>query len=116
MSDGLVTAVIPTYNYGRFVTAAVDSALAQTYPHVEIIVADDGSRDDTRARLAAYGDKVRYLYQDNQGVSAARNTAIRAARGDYYAFLDSDDRWHPRKLEVQMRYLARHPEVGLLAS
>ena len=79
MSKDLVTAVIATYNYGRFVTQAVESALAQTYGHVEVIVVDDGSNDDTREQLAPYGDRVRYIYQANQSVAAARNTGIRAA-------------------------------------
>jgi glycosyltransferase involved in cell wall biosynthesis len=115
MSNDLVTALIPTYNYGRFVTQAVESALAQTYPHLEIIVVDDGSSDDTRQQLARYSDRIRYIYQDNQSVAAARNTGIQAARGDLIAFLDADDLWHPHKLDVQVRYLADHPAVRLLA-
>jgi glycosyltransferase involved in cell wall biosynthesis len=115
MSNELITAVIPTYNYGRFVTQAVESALAQTYSPVEVIVVDDGSSDDTREQLAPYADRIRYIYQDNQSVAAARNTGIQAARGDLIAFLDADDLWHPHKLELQMRYLADHPSVRLLA-
>jgi glycosyltransferase involved in cell wall biosynthesis len=115
MSTDLVTAVIATYNYGRFVTEAIDSVLAQTYPAVEIVVVDDGSTDDTQARLAAYAERIRSIYQANQSVAAARNTGIRAARGDLIAFLDADDLWHPRKLELQVRYLTQHPEVGLVA-
>jgi glycosyltransferase involved in cell wall biosynthesis len=112
----LVSAVIPTYNYGHFVREAVESALAQTYPHVEVIVVDDGSTDDTRARLDPYMDRIRYIYQDNQGLSAARNTGIRAARGALIALLDSDDTWHPRRLEFQVRYLATDPEAGVVGS
>jgi glycosyltransferase involved in cell wall biosynthesis len=115
MSNELITAVIPTYNYGRFVTQAVESALAQTYGPVEVIVVDDGSSDDTREQLGPYADRVRYIYQDNQSVAAARNTGIQAARGDLIAFLDADDLWHPHKLELQMCYLADHPSVRLLA-
>jgi glycosyltransferase involved in cell wall biosynthesis len=115
MSNELITAVIPTYNYGRFVTQAVESALAQTYGPVEVIVVDDGSSDDTREQLGPYADRIRYIYQDNQSVAAARNTGIQAARGDLIAFLDADDLWHPHKLELQMRYLADHPSVQLLA-
>jgi PAS domain S-box-containing protein len=111
----LVSVVIPTYNYARFVSAAVESALAQTYAACEVIVIDDGSTDDTRAVLAPQNERIRYLYQENQGLSAARNTGIRAAQGDYIALLEADDLWHPAKLEAQMRYLADHPEVGLLA-
>ncbi len=115
MSKDLVTAVIATYNYGRFVTQAVESVLAQTYGPIEVIVVDDGSNDDTREQLAPYTDRVRYIYQENQSVAAARNTGIRAAAGDLIAFLDADDVWHPQKLELQMDYLAGHPAVGLVA-
>jgi glycosyltransferase involved in cell wall biosynthesis len=116
MNKDLVSVVIPTYNYGQFVTDAVESVLAQTYTPIEIIVVDDGSVDDTRSRLEPYGDRIRYIYQPNQGLPAARNTGILAARGELIAFLDSDDQWHPRKLELQMMYLARHPETGLVAT
>src|SRR5437588_6877362 len=115
MRNDLVTAVIPTYNYGRFVTQALESVLAQTYANIEIIVVDDGSKDDTREQLASYADRIRYIYQENQSVAAARNTGIRAAAGDLVAFLDADDVWHPQKVELQMFYLADHPEVGLVA-
>jgi glycosyltransferase involved in cell wall biosynthesis len=112
----LVSVVIPTYNYGRFVTEAVDSALAQTYSPVEVIVVDDGSTDDTRERLAAYGERVRYIFQKNEGLSAARNAGMSAARGELIALLDSDDGFHPRKLEYQVRYLSEHPHVGLVGT
>ena len=116
MPDSLISVIIPTYNYGHYVTEAVESVLAQTYGGYEIVVVDDGSTDDTRARLAGYGDRIRYVYQDNQGLSAARNTGIRHARGGWIALLDSDDAWHPRKLEIQAAYLKEHPDVDLLAS
>ncbi len=116
MNPAFVSVVIPTYNYGRFVVEAVESVLAQTYRDLEIIVVDDGSTDDTRARLEPYVGRICYVYQHNQGLSAARNTGIRAAKGQWIAFLDSDDQWHPRKLEVQMAYLAGHPDVALLAT
>jgi glycosyltransferase involved in cell wall biosynthesis len=116
MAAVLVSVIIPTYNYARYVRQAVDSALAQSYPDREIIVVDDGSTDNTRQVLQDYGDKIAYIYQANQGLSAARNTGIRAARGDFIALLDSDDLWHPRKLELQVDCLTRHPEIGLLAT
>lgn len=116
-TEPLISAVIPTYNYGRFVGVAVDSALAQTYRNVEVIVVDDGSKDDTRERLAPYGDRIRYIYQENGGLSAARNTGIRASSGEWIGLLDADDVWHPRKLEMQMRCLRQQsPDVGLLAT
>lgn len=104
MGSPTVTAVIPSYNYGHFVTEAVDSVLAQTYePGLEVIVVDDGSKDDTRERLKKYGDRVRYIYQENRGLSGARNTGIRAATGPWVALLDADDLWHPQKTALQMR-------------
>jgi Glycosyl transferase family 2 len=117
MTNPLITAVIPSYNYGHFVTTAVESALAQTYADVEVIVVDDGSTDDTRERLAPYLDRIHYLHQENGGLSAARNTGIRAATGDWIALLDADDAWHPCKLELQMRCLQKlSSDVGLLAT
>ena len=103
-----VSAVIPTYNYGQFVSNAVESALCQTWRGgVEVIVVDDGSRDDTRRRLEPYGDRIRYIYQENRGPSAARNTGIRVARGEWVAMLDADDVWHPEKTEVQLEVAER---------
>jgi glycosyltransferase involved in cell wall biosynthesis len=116
MSSSTVSVVIPTYNRAHLVTKAVASALAQTVPPLEVIVVDDGSTDDTRTRLSPYGTSCRYLYQTNQGVSAARNLGIGEARGEFIAFLDSDDVWHPRKLEYQLRALGERPEVGLLGT
>lgn len=97
-----VSVVIPSYNYGRYVAEAIDSALGQTLPPLEVIVVDDGSTDDTPQVLATYGDRIRVLRQKNAGVAIARNSGIAAARGEYVAFLDADDVWLPRKLELQM--------------
>ncbi len=108
-----VSVVIPTYNYGPLVGEAVASVLAQTRPAAEVIVVDDGSTDDTPARLAEFGDRIRVIRQANAGLSAARNAGITASAGEYVALLDSDDAFHPRKLERQVEYLAAHPAVGL---
>jgi glycosyltransferase involved in cell wall biosynthesis len=112
----LVSVVIPTYNYGRFIGETIESALAQTYSSVEIVVVDDGSTDDTRERVAAYGNRLRYVHQQNRGVSAARNTGIRAAQGELIALLDSDDLWLPEKLERQVSVWVRQPDSGLVAT
>lgn len=111
-----VSVVIPTYNRGRLLVQSVASVLAQTVPAAEILVIDDGSTDDTAQRLAPYLDRVRYLPQRNQGVSAARNHGVRAATGALLAFLDSDDVWHPRKLELQLRVFERQLELGMLGT
>jgi glycosyltransferase involved in cell wall biosynthesis len=102
-----VSVVIPTYNRAETLTRAVDSALAQTVDDVEVLVVDDGSTDETRALIEGGEDpRVRYLAHDtNRGVSAARNTGVEAARGEYVAFLDSDDEWLPRKLDRQLSVL-----------
>jgi Glycosyl transferase family 2 len=116
MNSPLVSIVIPTYNYGRFIGETVDSALAQGYSPVEVVVVDDGSTDDTRERLARYGDRVRYIYQQNRGLSAARNTGIGAAHGEFIALLDSDDLWLPDKLERQIAVCVQDPHIGLVAT
>lgn len=111
-----VSVVIPTFDSGRFVTQAIDSVLAQTLPPSQIIVIDDGSRDDTHERLVPYAEHVLYVRQENQGVSAARNHGIRQATSEFVAFLDADDVWHPCKLELQMGALSRSPDLGLLGT
>ena len=108
-----VTVVIPTYNRAEIVTKAIDSVLAQTYQDYEIIVVDDGSTDNTGKLLTKrYGKRIRYIYQPNAGVSAARNKGVDASGSDLVAFLDSDDFWLPRKLEVQLPLMS-DPDVVL---
>ncbi|MGB3638416.1 MAG: glycosyltransferase family 2 protein [Rivularia sp. (in: cyanobacteria)] len=104
-----VTVVIPTYNRAHLVKDAVESVLNQTYQNFELIVIDDGSTDNTREVLAFYKDKLTYIYQENQGRSAARNHGIKLAQGEYIAFLDSDDVWFPDKLERQVPVLESAP-------
>lgn len=116
MNGPRVSVVIPTFNSGALTVEAVQSVLAQTTPAHEIIVVDDGSTDDTTARLAAFGSVLRYFRQENQGVSSARNRGVAAATGDWVGFLDADDVWHPRKLELQLAALDSRPQVGLLGS
>ncbi|MDX1419733.1 MAG: glycosyltransferase family 2 protein [Rubricoccaceae bacterium] len=102
----LVTVIVPAYNAGRFVAEAVRSAQAQTHPHVEILVVDDGSTDDTAAQVQALADRdprIRLIRQPNRGVAAARNRGLAEARGAFVAPLDADDRWHPEKLARQLR-------------
>lgn len=114
MGRPTISAVIPTYNAAHLVVDAIDSALAQTVRPDEIIVVDDGSSDNTASVLERYGDRIRYVVQENAGASAARNHGVRLAQSEYVAFLDADDVWHRRKLEFQVRVLEKRPDLGLI--
>ncbi|MGS1078623.1 glycosyltransferase family 2 protein [Pseudoxanthomonas beigongshangi] len=110
--DALVSVIMPVYNAEQTLRRSAESVLAQTFGRVELILIDDGSRDGSAAliaELAARDDRVVALRQANAGVAAARNAGLRAVRGTHVAFLDSDDWWEPRKLELQ---LARMRETG----
>lgn len=98
----LVSVIIPTYNRAQVLGRAVESVLAQTHRHFELIVVDDGSSDHTREVVSQFGDCVQFVRQGNRGVSAARNAGIKRSHGDLIAFLDSDDEWLPPKLEKQV--------------
>lgn len=106
--------IIPTYNGSRWVGAAVESVLRQTYPAAEVLVVDDGSDDATPAALARFGPPVRVVRRPRGGIGAARNTGLERAAGDYLAFLDHDDLWRPDKLAAQADLLARRPEADVL--
>jgi hypothetical protein len=110
-----VSVVIPTYNRAHTVMDAVRSVLAQRFTDLELIVVDDGSTDDTAARMAAIADRrLRYVRGRHGGVSAARNLGVRHATGDLVAFLDSDDLWRADKLACEVAFMARHPEVDVV--
>src|SRR4051812_4052693 len=117
MTGDLVSVVIPSYNRAYCIATTVDSALAQTHASVEILIVDDGSSDGTRDLIAErYRDepRVRYIYQSNAGVSAARNHGLRLARGQFLSLLDSDDIWLPWKVEAQLRCLEALPTAGMI--
>src|SRR5260370_1463016 len=116
LNQAPVSVVIPTHNSGHLLIEALDSVLAQTLSPAEIIVVDDGSTDGTRELLIPYRTRVRYLYQDNQGPSAARNRGIAEANNEFVAFLDADDVWHPRKIALQMAGFDSDPAFGLLGT
>ncbi|MBP6630851.1 MAG: glycosyltransferase [Kofleriaceae bacterium] len=114
MSAPLVSVVIPTFNYGHLLPRALASVMAQTYPHREIIVVDNGSTDDTPAVLAGWGDQVRVVRTARTGVSAARNAGLAVARGEYLAPLDADDEWRPTKLARQLELVASEPGLAVV--
>lgn len=107
-----VSIVTPAYNAAWCVHRAIDSVVAQDYRDFEHIVVDDGSTDDTASVLAGYGETIRVIAQPNGGMSSARNAGLRAARGEFVAFLDSDDWWLPGKLGQQVEFMRAHPEIG----
>ena len=111
--DLLVSVIIPSYNRWPMLGEAVDSVLAQTVREYELIVVDDGSTDETPRRLRDYGARLTMLSQSRRGVAAARNLGARQASGRYLAFLDSDDTWQPVKLERQLAFMERNPEVEI---
>jgi len=109
----LISVIIPTYNRAAFIARAIDSVLAQTHKADEIIVVDDGSTDTTQEILAGYHDSIQIITQTNHGVSSARNSGIKAAKGRWICLLDSDDVWHPAKLERQKAYHDKHPSCKI---
>jgi len=114
--EPLVSAVIPTYNGWQNLVEAVESVLAQEYPHVEIIVVDDGSTDATQARMQQYSDRIVYTRQENRGPAAARNAGLDIANGEFIAFLDSDDLWRQDKIGKQVEFFRSHPQVGIVCT
>jgi len=112
----LVSVIVPAYNCERYIGEALRSALNQDYPNKEIIVINDGSTDGTASVLAAFGGNVTVVDQPNSGAAVARNAALQLASGKYVAFLDSDDLWLPSKLRVQVTYLEKHPDIGMVYS
>lgn len=112
-----VDVLIPCFNAARYISAAIDSALAQSSQPARIIVVDDGSTDASAAVVCGYGPPVEYYRQVNAGISAARNAAARRANADYLAFLDADDLWTDRSLSVRLEFLEAHPSVdGVFAA
>ncbi|MDI6883463.1 MAG: glycosyltransferase [Patescibacteria group bacterium] len=116
-NNPLVSIVIPTYNKAKHIKKAIGGVLSQTYQNLEVIVIDDGSTDNTQEVVKSFNDpRIIYIWQENKGPAAARNTGIKKTQGKYIAFLDSDDFWLKEKLEKQVRFLEENPEVGLLGS
>ena len=110
MSGPRVSCIIPTFNSAQFLAAALESVRGQTYPHVELIVSDDGSSDGTEA--IARGSGAAFVRGERAGPAANRNRGVEHSTGELLAFLDADDLWHPLKLELQIARLARNPGLG----
>jgi glycosyltransferase involved in cell wall biosynthesis len=107
----LINCIVPVFNGERYLGEALESILKQSYRAIEIIVADDGSTDETARIVSRYGERIRYLRQPNAGPAAARNLGLAAAKGEFVAFLDADDLWHAEKLERQMACFETRPEL-----
>src|SRR5438093_7201391 len=113
----IVSVLIPAYNAGRWLSKTIRSVLAQTWPHIEVIVVDDGSKDDTLAVAKTWESaSVKVVTQRNQGACAARNKALELAQGAYIQWLDADDLLHPDKIAVQMRAAREAGDPRLLFS
>jgi len=117
-AKGSVSIIIPAYNAADYVKEAVDSALAQTYKEMEVVVVDDGSTDETKKILEPYVKKneIKYVYEQNKGLAGARNTGIKNSSGEYIAFLDADDLFLPEKAAEQVRVLEENPSYGVCYS
>jgi glycosyltransferase involved in cell wall biosynthesis len=109
MSQDLVSIVIPCYNAEAYISDAINSALAQTYPNTEVIVVDDGSTDESLKVIKSYGHRIRWETGENRGACTARNRGVELSRGKFIQFLDSDDRLYSNKLFEQMKVIADHP-------
>ena len=110
----VVSVIVPMYNVEKYILQCLESVLSQTYVFFEVICVDDGCTDGTVSKVRQLGDnRIRIVQQINQGLAAARNKGIKSARGIYLAFLDSDDYWHPEKLESHVKHLKENPRVGI---
>lgn len=110
----LVSVIVPTYNGARYIAETLESIFSQTYKNIEIIVVNDGSTDETGKVLNPYKERIQYISQENRGIPAARNRAIRNANGKYIALLDHDDLWLPEKIELQVKLLEENDEYGFV--
>lgn len=114
----LVSVVTATYNMGKYLPFAIESALNQTYRNIEVIVIDDGSTDNTREVVESYwkDPRIRYIHQENKGVANAKNRGIQESRGEFIAFLDADDVWKPNKLDKQLKLFNKSEKIGVVYS
>lgn len=113
-----IDVIIPTFNRGHIISSAIESVLSQTYSNYILHIVDDGSTDNTKEILSKYSghSQIKIYYQDNRGVSSARNLAALKSTGEWISFLDSDDIWLPKKLEIQINYIKEHPDCNFIHS
>ncbi|MEM5867697.1 MAG: glycosyltransferase family 2 protein [Candidatus Aenigmatarchaeota archaeon] len=111
MEQPLVSIIIPTYNYGHYLAEAIESALAQNYQNIEVIVVDDGSTDNTKDVASKYD--VQYVFQENKGVSVAKNNGVKISKGDFFVCLDADDKIHPNFVSKMIQPM-KDPKVGFV--
>ncbi len=116
ISQSLVSAIIPCYNSAKYLPEAIESVLKQTYKHIEIIIVNDGSTDDTDDIVNPYLDRIKYIKQANAGPAAARNKGISHANGEYIAFLDADDLWCADKIQKQIEIIGTSTDIALVYS
>ena len=109
-----ISVIITTFNNEKYLRGAIQSVLRQTYKPYEVIVVDDGSKDNTRSIITEFDGKIRYLFQENRGPSAARNLGIGEAKCEFIAFLDADDVWDENKLQLQLEQICNSDTVGLV--
>jgi glycosyltransferase involved in cell wall biosynthesis len=115
IKNPLVSIIIPAYNAEKYIKGAIESALAQTYKNIEIVVVDDGSTDKTKDIVKEFADKrIKYIYQKNSGVAITRNTGIKNSTGEYIAFLDADDYYFPKKIEEEIKFLEQNKKFDLV--
>jgi glycosyltransferase involved in cell wall biosynthesis len=114
--EPLVSVVVTTYNQAPYIGATLASVFSQTYPASEVILVDDGSTDETYAKIADFRSRLVYVKQRNRGVAAARNVGVERARGELIALLDGDDLWEPEKIALQVAASRSHPEAGLIVA
>jgi len=110
----LVSIIITSYNYGRYLADAIESAQRQTFPNIEIIVVDDGSTDNTRDVAERY--PVRYIFQKNRGAAAAKNRGIKCSHGEFFRYLDADDKLAPEYVRKTMEQMMKEPKIGFVCT
>jgi len=111
-----ISIIMPTYNGSKYVIETIESVLNQTFQNFELIIIDDGSTDNTVELISNLSPKIRLICQENKGIAQARNTGLESASGEYIAFIDHDDIWHPEKLSLQVAYLENNQQVGVVYS